>query len=391
MRPRFRVELLVATPSGPVALTAERSALLLPRGPDGDGPKLYYGPYLNALSSFLARDSHRPLREALEKHLERTVDSTEIEKVELISEKHGALYNVSRVRVFFEGEKSSSMAVNVAARPEQQAFLENEFNLLGTLRDRFELSFLPRPYVLGIAPYRGETGGSLDLELFIAEWFEGFYEFHLSKRPEEKSPVLRVWNHDSPSPEPAGLSLDPEQSRSLYKQAASILTGYFDEKSFNQIYPWHNAAGDFIVKPKEGEVELKLVTARDYRSLLDCEPAPENIWIALMHFFLNLTLRLRLDRLDGTGELAWASEQCLRPITAGFIEAWAKKVQRAPELPEAGAVVETLRSLKVEEWHALSELVVEDGLVEADEAAYIEPRIGEHVAALYNVLREGEF
>lgn len=382
MMSRFPVQLLISTPSGPLPLTAERARLLLPRGPDSDGPELRYGPYLNSLSRFLLTDSNAPLLTALGKHLGQDVSSKEIEKLELISEKHGALYHVSRLRVRLIGKKTHNLVMNVATSPEQQAFLENECNLLNELYTRFGLPYLPRPYLLGKTVYEGEEEVQRDLTLFLAEWFDGFHEFHLSQRSEEGDPVIKVWYLKG-----VEETLSVEQTRSLYRQAAVILTAYVDEQSFRQIYPWHHAAGDFILKPSANDVDLKLVTARDYRCLPNIGGLPEDLWIALIHFFLNLTLRLRLDRLDGTGALAWASSDCLSPILSGFLEAWTQKVRREASLPSSVDVLEALRDLTTQEWHALAEIVLEDGLVEADERTYIGPRLDEHIAALYAVLQ----
>jgi hypothetical protein len=48
----------------------------------------------------------------------------------------------------------------------------------------------------------------------------------------------------------------------------------------------------------------------------------------MFFFLLNLTLRIRLDRLDGVGEIAWAGEGCLRSTIEGFFLALEEKVER---------------------------------------------------------------
>ena len=89
---------------------------------------------------------------------------------------------------------------------------------------------------------------------------------------------------------------------------AAILTGYFDTRSFAQIYPWHPAAGDFIARIAGDGVAVRLVAARQYGPLVGPPDLPPEE--ALLFFFLNLTLRLRVDRLDGVGEVAWAGPDC---------------------------------------------------------------------------------
>ncbi len=46
---------------------------------------------------------------------------------------------------------------------------------------------------------------------------------------------------------------------------------------------------------------------------------------ALLVFFLNLTIRMRLDRLDGTDELAWSDDITVPGSLLGFLEGLAQK------------------------------------------------------------------
>ncbi len=103
------------------------------------------------------------------------------------------------------------------------------------------------------------------------------------------------------------------------------MTSYYDLPTFSQIYPWHLAAGDFIVRLAGDRVEVRLVAARQYGSLIGPPDLPPEE--ALLFFLLNLTLRLRLDRLNGVGDLAWADDGCLQPAFDGFFRALAEKEQ----------------------------------------------------------------
>ena len=378
----FPVELMIDTPRGPVPLTPERGALPLPRGLETEGPLLTYGPYLNALSGFLIEDSCRMLTAALEAHLHRSVTPNCIRRLRVISEKHGALYQVCHILATLE-DTECSLAIDTAVRPDQQAALDKEFAVLEELENRFHLPYLPRPYLVGEAVCReGQTAGQ-PMRLFIAEWFDGYHEFHLAQSSPGAPPVLKVWDST-----PGGSFLDPAQSRALYRGAAGILTAYLDETSFRQIYPWHHAAGDFVVRLDGNVPELRLVTARGYLRLAPLEYEPGSIWIGIVHFFLNLTLRLRLDRLEGTRDLAWADGNSLAGIVQGFLHAWEEKAGRSPSLPTAGEVLGTFRSFSPEEWLPLVEAVMEDGLVASEEHPFLVERIEEHVAVLVDTLRQ---
>jgi len=41
---------------------------------------------------------------------------------------------------------------------------------------------------------------------------------------------------------------------------------------------------------------------------------------ALLFFLLNLSVRMRLDRLDGVGAIAWADDDCVDATLEGFME-----------------------------------------------------------------------
>jgi len=382
MLPLLAMRLLIDTPDGLLPLTSKRARLPLPGSSRSKTPSLSYGPYLGAISQFLSKDSFQTLRTVLSRHLHRTVSLHEIKRVELISEKHGALYHVIRLNVHL-AEKLSSFAVNVAVQPEQHAFLENEYDLLGKLTRNFDRTFLPIPYLKGKIDYHDEQNGRMPLKLFVAEWFEDYHEFHLSSHNAAPIPAISVWDSGSTC-----SRLGRVQSLSLYSRAAAILTYYLDGSSFQQIYPWHHAAGDFVVKRSGADIDLRLITVRDYRCLLSPGQSYKDLWIAIVHFFLNLSLRMRLDRFDGTGELAWAAPDCLRGILTGFLHSWAEKAPGYPHLPSSSEVLEVLRSFNAQEWLPLARLVVEDGLVEADEIEFLEPRLKDHVAAITEAVHE---
>lgn len=382
MPPALAIRQLINTPEGLLPVTEERARLPLPGCPGDEKSHLRYGSYLNALSEFLSKASCSALQTALSSHLGRPIERHEWERVELISEKHGALYHVARLRAFLTG-RTVSLAVNVAVSPEQQAFLENEYELLGELKKTSRRQFLPTPYLLGEATYDAAEHGQWPLRLFIAEWFDGYHEFHLSPVQEGTYPIIKLWDNGT-----VFRPLDEEQTFSLYRQAAAILTHYLDEVSFRQIYPWHHAAGDFVVKQQDREVDLRLITVRDYRCLLSPGSKFADLWIAIFHFFLNLSLRMRLDRFDGTGELAWASPNCLRGVLAGFLQAWTIKAREHSFLPSEEQVRDVLRSFNASEWLPVAEAVMESGLVEADEIEFLRPHLKDHVASLVAMLRE---
>lgn len=378
----FPVRLLINTIHGPVPLTPERSVILLPRGPGETSPPLQYGAYLASVASFLARDDHSPLKEALSAHQQRPVPLEEIQALEVISSKHGACYQVLRLRAILSSG-ICSLAVNVAMTETQRDTMEREFHIVRKLQGLSPRAFLPRFHLMDEAVCRSAEGNPLPLRLFIAEWLDGHHEFHLSGPQDERVPRIKLWESDQ-----EGRFLSDGETRSLYRQASFILTTYLDGDSFRQIHPWHHAAGDFVVRRDAPGIAVRLVTARDYRSLSPPGPGPDPPWVPILHFLFSLSVRMRLDRLDGTGPLAWAPAGSLSGVVNGFVEAWREKTFVNPALPAVEAVLELARRLSLEEWTSFGECVMEDCLVELAEAPFVRERLSEHLVSLTEAIRE---
>jgi hypothetical protein len=169
--------------------------------------------------------------------------------------------------------------------------------------------------------------------------------------------------------------LSPQQVRQAYHQSARILTLYYDLSTFEQIFPWHHAAGDFVVKSQGESVDVRLITARQYAPML--EPSEGlSVQEALLLFLLNLSLRMRLDRFDGVGSVAWADDDCVDSTIEGLVAGLRTKEQQG--IIETGFVdrfVSYLHSLAIED--------LSDGfyaLVDAcDQAAPDIPIIRDHI------------
>lgn len=376
MAQSFPVRLLINTAQGPVMLTPERSNIPLPRGSSETSPSMQYGPYLTAVASSFSRDNHSLLKEALSAHQERPVSLDEIQSLEIISRKHGACYQVLQARVILSSGVCS-LAVNVALTELQKVTMEREFRAVRELHGLSHRFFLPRFYLMDEIGCKTEEGDPLPLRVFVAEWLDDHHEFHLSKPQNEGTPRIKLWESDQ-----EGHFLNESETRSLYHQASFILTTYLDGSSFRQIHPWHHAAGDFVVRRDAAGIGVRLITARDYRSLSPSGFDPENPWVPILHFLFSLSVRMRLDRLDGTGPLAWAPPNSLNGVVNGFVEGWREKTFMNPALPAVEAVLELARQLSIEEWTSFGECVLEDCLVEVDESPFVRARLGEHVVSL---------
>ncbi len=342
-----------------------------------------YGSYFEALVRLLGQDRYRPLRSALSQLLRRSVTVSEIQELAVVSQKHGAFYHVAQVQVRI-AEHYHSLLVNSAVGTARQTFLASEYAVLRELTKSFPHGFLPRVFFLGMSRCRSEQGSPFALKCFLGEWFEGYHEFHLTRRGEADGISIKVWDAHSRDP-----LLKVEESRLLYRLATLILTTYYDPKSFRQIYPWRHAAGDFILMRRNPGLKVRLITARGYFPLVTMEGGdPSDRWIPLVHFFLNLSLHMRLDRLDGTGELAWASADSLQGVISGFLAGWRQKATKDPELPQPAKVLEVLQRFTVDEWLAFAPLVLDNGFEEPEELEFLESQLEEHATSLAAALGE---
>jgi hypothetical protein len=330
---------------------------------------LTYGQYLGSVARLLSENSSAALRELIKKQHKTTPGFEEASRIELISEKHGALYSVSRLRIQFADE-IRSFAVNCAFSEEQQALLQIEVKLLSDLRSAFGLPYLPAPFIFVSGP---------GLMFFVTEWFENHHEFHLSA-DSTGTTAPRVWTQGGKD-----HFLDGAKTGELYAQASKILTLYLDSRSFSQIYPWHHAAGDFVVDDSQSPLSLRLITVRGCRSLLARKFDRKDKMLGSLHFFVNLCIRMRIDRLDGTGDLAWAGPQCLLGVIRGFTEAWETK-QDGSGLPKAGEIFSLFLDLSPNERLAFTEIAAEDGRIEADEGNFLTSRLPGHVIELSDAL-----
>ena len=101
-----------------------------------------------------------------------------------------------------------------------------------------------------------------------------------------------------------------------------ILTACYDIETFEQISAWHHAAGDFVVNLGDPDApHVKLVTVRRYAPLLEAvDNTAEAILNGLLLFLLNLSIHMRLDRLDGVNDICWIDDVAVEGTLTGFFK-----------------------------------------------------------------------
>jgi hypothetical protein len=287
----------IATPHGAVAYRPELGTAAV----EGGDPGLTYAAYFDGLEAFLGQDGHALLGRALAAE-GRAGGLAGAEVLTLRAEKHGALYHPASVTArFADGE--TKLCVNVAATAVAATCLEEEAGLVAGLRQRFAAEFLPCPYGFGRAE---------GLAFLLEQWFAGFHEFH-----QDGTGRVRLWDFDA-----GERLLSGDAALALYREAARIMTRYFDAPTGACIAPWHHAAGDFVARVGDGGVAARLITVRGYgapRNFTEAGPMAERL--AALSFFANMTMRMRLDRVDGVGGLVLAPVEVAGAAVAGFAQA----------------------------------------------------------------------
>ena len=341
-----------------------------------------YGDYFNAARSFLSANDCKIITTAVSQATNQSIKPSDIKRVNIFQEKHGEFYHPARVEAI-AGEKKFSFVLNVALSETGQDCMKREYELLQSLSSKFNNSFIPNVY--------GKDDIYLDNDLqvsmFLGQWFEGYHEFHLSQEHAGSRKKILAWD-----PACGGFLLSKNQTRDLYRQAAMILTLYYDIENFNQIFPWHHAAGDFVIRIKDSEIDLKLITVRQYAPIFDHMNRIEEktrslqfIIEGMLVFILNLSIRMRLDRLDGVGDIVWSEDCAAEETLRGFYQALALKPQvLLIPAPQADFFFDYLSALPESQLYDLSSSIANSYNPAAPEVPVIKDRLKSHVALLYH-------
>lgn len=312
----MKIHFLFSSPNGDLSLGPEdlaRPFLITPSEPH---PFLTLGDYFESLKAFILKDRAKQVVSVLNERIEKEIGLDDIHKILIRSEKHGVLYHLASVEVFVEA-KRIMLAVSTAVSEKGKRWLASEYEILTNLNRGFNLPYLAKAYSTGDVECQAGNGKSETLAMLLSEWFEEYHEWHFSDDETGSSHRICIWDLKK-----GNRYASKNEAFGIFKQASKILTLYYDIYNFNQIYPWHHAAGDFIVRTRSSGLDVRLTTARRYQSIMDI--LSDDIvdpMVAMIYFFLNLTIKMRLDRLDGVGMTVWAGDFSVDAATAGFFEA----------------------------------------------------------------------
>jgi hypothetical protein len=271
---------------------------------------LTVGDYFLAARSFLTMDGGQRVCQAV---TALTGGCGPVRAIEISLEKHGAFYHPLKITVETPETSPVYLVLNGAVKDPGARLVETEHALLAHLAEWVTSGFIPR--VFGMDAIGCDKG---TVRFFLGQWFDGFYEFHVTRTPEGHQVVL--WKEDG-----SHERMSWQAAAGIYEKTAYVLTAYYDTHTGREIFPWHHAAGDFVAAPEKNGCAVRLITVRGMAQLAQ-NPSktsrPEaSLLFSLLFYFLNLTVRMRLDREDGTGPLVFLPEIVLDASVDGLFQA----------------------------------------------------------------------
>lgn len=313
-------------------------------------------------------------------------DASCVETFQVFLVKHGEYYHPARVETQIKG-RPFNWVVNVAVSAAGRSLLSKEHAILERLSREFRVSYLPEVYGTGEV----DAGLGQSVALFLGQWFWGFHEFHLTRNAPDAQPALVLWDAED-----GHRLLTLGQARTVYHEVARILTHYFSLITLEGIGAWHHAAGDFVIRLKGAHPEVRLITVREYRPLFrfhqgsgDPGHGLKTLLETLLIFLLNLSIRTRLDRLDGTGDMAWSDVLAVEATVAGMLAGLAEKPPPIElPLPFNQLFQQYLAACSADDLLDLCNGIANTYPPGAPETPVVKARLNEHAAALCDALNQ---
>jgi hypothetical protein len=230
----------------------------------------------------------------------------------ITSEKLGAFYHVAKVELFSKAG-SSCFAVNTAVSKTGRELLLKDHELLRRQAKRLAGPYIPSVLLLDPGEKKGVHRERPSFTHLVVEWLENFYEWHLCSI-EGQARNFVLWTDAGPR------QLTEREYRLLFRRIALIATLLYDDRSGSFLQDWHHAAGDFITGRSAGGLEVRLITIRALESFpfLDHDQHHHR-FTSLILFLLDLSIRMRLDKLGGVGETVWFDPLVVEETVAGFM------------------------------------------------------------------------
>lgn len=332
------------------------------------------GDYFYAARSFVSRGQ---VLERMMSVLGPEVGPPEGWDVSLNLEKHGAFYHPIKITVRTPGVPGKeSFVLNGAVSIHGRELARRESRLLSLMEQMLPFPAAPRVYMAGeVSRPQGMAG------FLLAQWLEGFHEFHVTEERDRRE--IGVWR-----PGKETLYLPLEKALLLYENIAEILTLAYDPESGGQVLFWHHGAGDFIVNPEEETLPVKMITVREYGLMFDDAILAQGPMPGLLFFFLNLSLRMQMDRLDGIGATVFLGPEVLTATVKGFFKGL-RNGDKGGETAEA--VWKFLGEFSADQIRMVLEQMTEAWPPGPSERGLVAGKIAEFAGQIRGLLKTGRF
>lgn len=378
----MNISYFFSSPNGDVPVDSETLARPFMAEPMRTHPFMALGDFFYVVRLFLLDRAGPVLTSLLSRSWERDVTLRDIDKVIIRYEKYGTLYQIVSAEVI-SGSQKAKFAVSVALTTTAQENITLEYNLISYMNTKTGLTYLPRVFCIN----------SLDVEkddrvetvvLTLAEWFEGYHEWHFSKNDIGKFTIV-LWDTAR-----GNRFVSDQEAYTIIAEASKILTFYYNVSGCERIVPWHHGAGDFIVNTDSGKVDVKLVTVRGYEPF-----APPEVSQAIdpsrgiLFFIIELTVKMRLDKMEGMGETTWADSTYVSAAVKGFFQAMKIK-ERAHEFDaiDVDDFMTTLRALSQDDIASLIDAYLEHNQAPGtSDYQVIKAHLKEHAQDLVSALQ----
>ena len=340
-----------------------------------------YGNYFKAAERFLSENCFQRVTSSVYQQSKMPISPENIDDISIFLEKHGEYYHPSKIEVTVEKQKWQ-FVLNSAFSEVGLKCAEKEFKLLRKLGHEYPSEFIPAVYEYG--DVSDAILGS-DFRMFLGQWFAGFNEFHIHSIGREGNCITEVWDQAQ-----GNYFISEKQSFEIYRQTALIHTFFYNLETFEQIHPWHHAAGDFVVRNNGDHVQVRLVTVRGYYPLVhNDEKNIESMLEALLVFLLDLSIKNRIDRFRGVGDLVWTNDIFVMATIDGFFKGLYQKVMKdiiPQDLPKYFGLY--LNSLSEFEIMDLFADILSKYPQQAPECPFIRSRLESHAFVFYQFVHK---
>ena len=381
------VEYLFSSPEGDIPLEAKDLSRPFLITPEKAHPHLTLGNYFDAMKACVLKNRGELLKHALKDKWYKDWCLDEVAKIKIRSEKHGILYHLASIEVFIK-EIRVKFTLSTALSNAGIECLVREHDILDRLNRTFGFSYLPEIYGIREMTCRTTQGTTEKMVMLSAQWFEDYHEWHLAMDPTAGSRKIKIWDLKR-----GHRYASFTEAARIIGESSKILALYYDYEDFSRIGSWHHAAGDFIVNTRgDGRLNVRLTTVRKYEPLMTgFSERNVNPMIAMIYFFLNTTLHMRLDRLDGVGETVWLDDFAVPAAIKGVFKGLHEREAMGDGASgvQAAELLSLLKSFDGPELERIFEPLMDHYATEdPDGMAFMSVRMDEHLNVLRQALQD---